>query len=334
MVVTAGQHGQPAARIRILRARVSGDSVTGSGRNGGAGFAEARPAKSLLYPWYDSVWLSKYEEAKAILRSARPDTLAAFVEAFRIFHARPDFKVKSVEQPFDAATLAEIRRVAGSLKPADLELHEARQFGRFVVHNHPFFTELQRRAVSWISEAAGEPLEASYNFLSLYSSSGVCAVHLDAPSAKWTLDVCIDQSAPWPIYLSEVQPWPESVAEERKQEDWEDRIKRSQSLEFTPYVLQPGKAILFSGSSQWHYREPMPEAGGKCTLLFFHFIPRGTAELVCPQNWARLFDAPELGGLSEKKVEEPAKLAQAESPVPAAGRSAAAAATSGASKRA
>lgn len=293
---------------------------------------EARPSKSLLYPWYDSVWLSTYEEAKAILRSARPDAFATFVEAFRVFHTRLDFKVKSLQQPFDAATLAEIRRATGSLKPTDLELHEARQFGRFVVHNHPFFTELQRRAVSWVSEAAGEPLEVSYNFLSLYSSSGVCAVHLDAPSAKWTLDVCIDQSAPWPIYLSEVQPWPDAVKEEWKKEDWEERIKRSRSLEFTPYILQPGQAILFSGSSQWHYRDPMPEAGGKCTLLFFHFIPRGTAELVRPENWARLFGVPELSGLSER-VEEPAKLAQAESPLPAAGCSAAAAATSGASKR-
>lgn len=307
--------------------------MTGSGGNSGAGFAQARLSKSLLYPWYDSVWLSAYEEAKAILRSVRPDALAAFVEAFRVFHPRPDFKVKSLKQPFEAATLAEIRRVTGALKPTDLELHEARQFGRFVVHNHPFFTELQRRAVSWVSEAAGEPLEVSYNFLSLYSSSGVCAVHLDAPSAKWTLDVCIDQSAPWPIYLSEVQPWPDAVREEWKKEDWEERIKRSRSLEFTPYILQPGQAILFSGSSQWHYRDPMPESGGKSTLLFFHFIPRGAGELVRPKNWARLFGAPELSALSER-VEEPAKLAQAESPLPAAGCSAAAAARSGASKRA
>jgi hypothetical protein len=36
--------------------------------------------------------------------------------------------------------------------------------------------------------------------------------------------------------------------------------------------------------------------------LFFHFIPRGTAELVKPQNWARLFGIPELGGLSKVKA--------------------------------
>ena len=269
----------------------------------GVGLAEARPSNSRFYPWYDSVWLSRYEEAKSIIRTVRPDALAAFVDAFHILHTQPDFKGKFIEQPFDAATLGEIRRVTASLRPADLELHEARRFGRFVVHDHPFFTELQQGTVPWVSELVGEPVEAKYNFLSLYTSKGVCAVHMDAPEAKWTLDLCIDQAAAWPIYFSDVQPWPDSVAEAWGKEGWEDKIKQSRSLEFTPCTLQPGQAVIFSGSSQWHYRDPMPEASGKqfCTLLFLHFIPKGTAELVRPKNWARLFDIPELGGLSEAK---------------------------------
>jgi hypothetical protein len=269
----------------------------------GVGRAEARPSNSRLYPWYDSVWLSTYAEAKAIIRTVRPDALAAFVDAFRILHTRPDFKVKFLEQPFDAATLGELRRVTASLQATDLELHEARQFGRFVVHDQPFLTELQQRTIPWVSAAVGEPVEANYNFLSLYASKGVCAVHLDAPEAKWTLDLCIDQAAPWPIYFSQVQPWPDSVADAWRTEGWEKNIKQSRSLEFTPYTLQPGQAVIFSGSSQWHYRDPMPEASGKqfCTLLFFHFIPKGTAELVRPIHWARLFGIPELSGLSEAR---------------------------------
>jgi hypothetical protein len=267
------------------------------------GLAEARPSNSRLYPWYDSVWLSKYEEAKAIIRTVRPEMLADFVDAMRVFHTRPDFKVKFLEHPFDAATHEEIRRVTASLKPTDLELHEAANFGRFVVHNHPFFTELQQRTVPWVSEMVGEPVEAGYNFLSLYTSKGVCAVHMDAPEAKWTLDFCIDQAAPWPIYFSKVQTWEAQAAEDWENEAWESKIKQSRSQNFTPYTLQPGQAVLFSGSSQWHYRDPMPEAGGKqfCTLLFFHFIPKGTAELVRPKNWARLFGVPELCKLSEAK---------------------------------
>jgi hypothetical protein len=172
-----------------------------------------------------------------------------------------------------------------------------------VVHDHPFFTELQQRATPWVSELVGEPVEARYNFLSLYTSKGVCAVHLDAPEAKWTLDLCIDQAAPWPIYFSDVQPWPDSVAEAWRNEGWENNIKQTRSLKFSSYTLQPGQAVIFSGSGQWHYRDPMPAAGGKqfCTLLFFHFIPKGTAELIRPKNWARLFVIPELSGLSDAK---------------------------------
>ena len=278
--------------------------MTESAEINGLGPAKARPSNSRLYPWYDSVWLSQYEVAKAIVREARPDALASFVDAFRVLHTRPDFKVKFLEQPFDDATFAEIKCTMSTLRPSDLELHEAGRFGRFVVHDHPFFTELQQRIVPWISELAGEPVEAKYNFLSLYTSKGVCAVHMDAPEAKWTLDLCIDQGAPWPIYFSEVQPWPDSVAQEWRDEGWEKNIKQSRSLEFTPFTLHPGQAVLFSGSSQWHYRDPLPEAGGKqfCTLLFFHFIPKGTAELVKPKNWARFFGIPELGVLAGEKI--------------------------------
>jgi hypothetical protein len=269
----------------------------------GIGLAEARPSNSRLYPWYDSGWLSTYEEAKKIIRDVRPEALQSFVDAFRILHTPRDFKVKFFEHPFDAATLAEIRNVTASLRPSDLELHEAARFGRFVVHDHPFFTELQQRTVPWVSEAVGEAVEAKYNFLSLYTTKGVCAVHMDAPEAKWTLDLCIDQAAPWPIFFSEVQPWPDSVADAWRNEGWENNIKQSRSLDFASYTLLPGQAVIFSGSSQWHYRDPMPVASGKqyCTLLFFHFIPKGTAELVRAKNWARLFGIPELAGLSVPK---------------------------------
>jgi hypothetical protein len=266
----------------------------------GPGLPEKRPARSQLYPWYDSVWLTEYDRAKAIIRTVRPDALEAFVDAFRMFHTRPDFEVQRLERPFDNDTLAEIRARVTSLRPTDLELHEARRFGRFIVHDHWFFTELQRRAIPLVSEVVGEPVEPSYNFLSLYTAMGVCPVHMDAPKAKWTFDLCIDQSVPWPIYFSQVCPWPDSESEAWRDEDWEGSLKRSTSLRFTPYTLQPGQAVVFSGSSQWHYRDAMPDVGGQqfCNLLFLHFIPSGTTELVQPKNWARLFGIPELLALA------------------------------------
>jgi hypothetical protein len=70
---------------------------------------------------------------------------------------------------------------------------------------------------------------------------------------------------------------------------------------FTSHALKSGEALLFSGSSQWHYRDPLPRGGGFAHLLFFHFVPRGLGEVVEPQNWARVFDVPELAQIIARR---------------------------------
>jgi hypothetical protein len=208
----------------------------------------------------------------------------------------PDFEVTRLSGLFDSATWSRIREVAATLAPQQLELHEAHNFKRFVVHDHPFFTELQARVVDRVSEAAGEAVEPCYNFLSLYGPKGVCPLHMDAPFAKWTLDVCIAQSIEWPIHFSRVIPWPEP---RDYGANWESQIRSEIATGFSTWILEPEDALLFAGSSQWHWRDPMPSRAtpGFCDLLFFHFIPRGMGELVNPGNWARLFAVPELATL-------------------------------------
>jgi len=259
-------------------------------------------AVGVRYPWYDAIWLARYVEAKAILRRVRPAALAGFVEALRPLRTRADFRERRVARPFDDAALAALRGVVAALRPADLELHEARAFGRFVVHDHPTVTALQRTIVPLASELAGEPVDVGYNFLSLYTAKGVCGVHMDSPEAKWTLDLCLAQSAPWPLHLSAPQDWPEELAgasangaAETPAAAWAERLKGSPAAAWRACNLLPGEALFFSGSSQWHYRDPMPRgSGGFCHLVFFHFVPAGLAELVKPRNWARLFGVPEL----------------------------------------
>lgn len=58
------------------------------------------------------------------------------------------------------------------------------------------------------------------------------------------------------------------------------------------------EAILFSGSSQWHYRDPLPASCSQsfCNLAFFHFIPKGFGQLIKPARREALFGLP---GLSE-----------------------------------
>lgn len=245
------------------------------------------------FPWYDSAWLSAYYRATDTIRNVCPDRLEEFEGAFDVLRTRPDFEVLLLDLVFDEATLADIRKVTTSLMPSQLELHEARRFKRFVVHDHPFFTDLQRQLVARVSQAVGEPVEASYNFLSLYGPQGVCPLHLDGPFSKWTLDLCVRQSDPWPIYFAPVAPWPKPGVYGA---EWEAEIKGGLTEGFSARTLSPGQAVLFSGSSQWHYRDVIPasNAGSFCDLLFFHFLPKGARELVEPANWARLFGVAQL----------------------------------------
>ena len=249
---------------------------------------------SKQFPWYDSVWLRRYVAAKQVIARVRPALLPDFVRAFDRFRTRPDFTVRPVDRVFDDATMARIREVIRTLQVQRLEAHEARAMGRFIVHDDPWFTELQASVTSLVSGLVGETVEPSYYFLSLYTKLGVCPIHMDSPEAKWTLDLCLDQTEPWPIHFSRVVPWPEDFHHDG--DDWQEWIKRTPELQFESHALEPGKAVVFSGSSQWHYRERLPQAGQKhfCNLLFFHYVPAGLRELSRPKNWPRLFDLPEL----------------------------------------
>lgn len=247
------------------------------------------------YPWYDSPWLSAYVKAKGILERHCPEKLDDFVGAMEVFRTRPDFEAVKLDEVFDEVTLLKIKGVVGEFRSEELEKDELLSFGRQVVHDDPRFTKLQERLTDLVSEKVAEEVEPCYNFLSLYNNLGVCKVHMDAPFAKWTLDFCIEQSSVWPIYFSQVRPWPEAF-ECQEGQDWQELILNDPGNTFSKYCLEEGKAIIFGGSSQWHYRKRITKAQEKnfCHLLFFHFIPKGTRDLVQPEKWAELFAVPEL----------------------------------------
>jgi hypothetical protein len=244
--------------------------------------------------WYDSIWLRRYFAAREIIGRVAPLRLADFDAAMAVFRTDPAYEVKYVSGFLDAQALLDMRETVAAIPRDKLELHEMKKFGRLVVHDWPPFVEMQARIVDFVSELAGERVEPCYNFLSLYSRRGVCEPHLDTPSAKWTFDLCIDQSEPWPISFSSIIPWPDS--RDALVDDWRAVKEARSQYEIRSLALEPGDALLFSGASQWHFRDPIPADGRRafCDLLFFHYIPEGTAELVQPRNWARLFDVPEL----------------------------------------
>lgn len=246
------------------------------------------------FPWYDSLWLTQYIAAKEVVKQHYPGRLDEFTSALDVFRTPADFQAKKLENPLGKALFDKALDAARSIPPGKMNKKELLTFGRTILHDLPALVEIQEKLVEMVSEAVNEPVELSYNFLSLYLNVGILSPHLDAPTAKWTLDLCLEQSSPWPVYFSQVVPWPEVC--QYSKHGWMDEIRKDKSLHFTPFTLEPGEAVIFSGSSQWHYREPIPQVQKEnfCRLVFFHFIPKGSGHLIHPVNWASHFNMPEL----------------------------------------
>lgn len=250
------------------------------------------------FPWYDSLWLATFRKSEALISENCPERLTDFVSAFEKLRTRDDFVVSKLKEPIlNAEKLEKSQQLIKDLTPKQFENHEFIKMGRQIVHNHDYFNALQIELCDRVSEIAGESLEPYYNFLSLYNNLGVCEVHMDSPEAKWTLDVCIDQSARWPIYFSQVRPWPEQGKYFGK--DWQQKIKSDSQNKFSQYILNPGDGLVFSGSSQWHYRDRMENKIKRnyCHLVFFHYVPKGSKHLMFPNTWAKEFDLPILKNL-------------------------------------
>lgn len=242
---------------------------------------------------YDAYWLSDYYSAIAFLTEHQPAKLVEFEKAIAIFKVNQEFKEVLIPDFFDHRLLNDALAVAHSLSLDDLEDHELFEFGRHVRHNHPFFTSLQAALTEKVSDYVGETVEPCYNFLSFYNDLGICEPHMDAPVAKWTVDICLEQSGPWGLFVSGVEAWPDANA---INSGYDTQAIKAE-FDFSEYTLRPGDGVIFGGSSQWHYRNKIPRVHEKnfCTLIFLHYIPAGTAELVEPKNWPALLGVPELG---------------------------------------
>lgn len=248
--------------------------------------------RTALFPWYDAAWLSAFETVKARLGERDKNAQARFEDAFTCLRTPSTFRVKKLQAPISSGQMEGLRSLCRSLTLGKLETHELTEFGRLVAHDLPEVTQIQHSLTALVSELVGEEVEPTYNFLSLYHEGGRLPPHLDDPLAKYTLDLCLDSSVNWPIYLSDPRPWPREG--EFQDDNWEESVKRE--VNFSMHELKPGEGILFSGSAQWHYREAFPKArsGDFCDMVFFHFRPKGSGRLTDPSSWPALFGREDL----------------------------------------
>ena len=250
------------------------------------------------YPWYDAIWLGVYARARSIVANQRPERLAEFEAAFEPLQAPESFSTRRLQGLISRAQLNELSEMIRNIARETVEPHEFLSFGREVVHDHPALSDFQDNLIPLVSELADEPLIAGYNFISLYHNLGICEPHLDAPTSKWTLDICVDQSAPWPIHVSDPVPWPLDVS---FGEDWQSEIVDQHRDHITEYVMNPGDALFFAGSNQWHYRDRIPRTTNNnfCHLIFLHYVPVDCEHLLEPARWPDYFNLPELEALAD-----------------------------------
>lgn len=257
---------------------------------------KSKQIKKSIFPWYDSYWLHSFVAAKNLIKTNFPEKYEFFVGSFEVLKTKSNFNAIELKEVISKQKIEEIKREITKIKQEEFEKYEFFEFGRIIKHDLPYFNKLQKDLVEKVSQLCGEEVECSYNFLSLYNNLGILNPHMDAAPAKWTLDICIDQSDVWPIKLSKVLPWPEDFT---FSQNWIEAIKRNPENEFKAYNLEPSNGVLFSGLNQWHYRDRIQNSNKTnfCHLIFFHFIPKGTKDLCYPKKWSKLFGIPELDAI-------------------------------------
>lgn len=178
---------------------------------------------------------------------------------------------------FDAESYAKIIEFMDTVVPMMPVSMDEGLFVRHYAHNVPFFKKIHEQLVPVASELFGEPLKASYVFLSMYKDNGICPLHIDRPQCYRTIDYLIrtSQTEPWPIHIGELMTDEDRrVIDETGQghPDTEEAIQHRISQEnWTTVTIEPNEAVCYSGTHQWHYRSQ--RLVGTADLAFFHFVP-------------------------------------------------------------
>jgi hypothetical protein len=128
------------------------------------------------------------------------------------------------------------------------------------------------------SQLTGADLLPSFDYFRIYSQGDICRVHSDRPSCEHSMSLTLAYSdgKPWNLQIG-TRP---IEAPESLHDDFGDEP-------FSSVAMQPGDAVLYSGTKRRHGRtEPNPNAWS--AHLFLMWVERGGAQM------AHAFDAEQL----------------------------------------
>jgi hypothetical protein len=181
--------------------------------------------------------------------------------------------IRTCRQMFSAEVHREIKNwlaSRGAMAPWGID----DVFGRRFLHNPVMFVKIHRQLEGHASEIFGEPVKASYCYVSRYGPSGKCPLHLDRPQCRFTIDYLIDQTMPhpWTILIGPEMTDDEVAAHSLSLEESE-RDNLIRETRWSAVSLHPNDAVCYSGTHQWHFRPPIASGGHSADLVFFHFVP-------------------------------------------------------------
>lgn len=181
-----------------------------------------------------------------------------------------------IKNLLDPATLAIFRSLVGKLKNGPLTEQDPSTFGRQYCVNPQVLSEFHSSFTQLMSQTFNKPLKPSYSFLSMYfEGAGICPPHWDRPQCYATLDICIDQKQVWPLHVNDVDTRdPKTLTPD------ELRLVMENSV---AYKLEPGDAIIYSGTHHTHWRKRI-QPGNHCDLVFFHFVRENFSGSLLPSK--------------------------------------------------
>jgi hypothetical protein len=170
---------------------------------------------------------------------------------------------KLFRQLFSPKEIADFRQMISHVKSSpDLKI-DSDYFYRKYSYNPDSLLTYHKFVTKLVSKFINQDLVPTYSFISMYGEGqGICPLHLDRSDCLLTVDICVDQAKPWPLYVNHTTLY-------RMDEDLvaNQEIIKKESVE---YILNPGDALFYSGTDHPHWRNKI-QPDNFCDLIFFHF---------------------------------------------------------------
>ncbi len=247
-------------------------------------------------PWYDGKVNDRIAIARHYLAQVAPAALPRFDQRLALFRANPQLELNSHRNFLPADVYGDLQDYLAGLAPDQFKQGEITLLGRVKLNDQAAFKPAFDCAQALLERQLGRPLRQSYSMFVRYFSDGRLPVHLDSLDSQYSVGICINRSASWPMRCSSIIDEPLSIA----LEGWsEQSVLNDPVLDWTTLDPEPNEAFVFAPAHQWHWRDAIgPGQEQPYDMLYFSFVDAAGYDLLRPARWSAGFGIAELEDLA------------------------------------